>query len=187
MIENRQQTENVSIMKHAFLFRLAATALLTTAAAGFTTQGQTAQVSTASAGEPALTVATRKAVHIKAVRDFSKKYPATNAASWYSTDNGGFIATFEQDKVKHILCYDKYGHWLSDEHIYDASLLNESIKKQVLSYYEEYVINNVVELKTPMGHVYLINIQNKDKTRSKTIRRTDDGEMELMTDLTNLP
>ncbi len=173
-------------MKQATM-RYAATALVLFAALAITqvTRGQAAQAATVNTAIPAITATVRKTVHIKAVRDFRKKFPAVTE-SWYNTQEGGFAATYYQNEIRHLAFYNHYGNWLYNESIYAAGKLNSTIRRQVLDSYEEYVINNVIELHTPLDLIYLINIQNKDKTRSKTVRITG-NDMEVISDLTNMP
>lgn len=126
----------------------------------------------------------RKNISIKAVRDFRKQFGSPANETWSTTSDGGFVASFEENGVKHLQFYRSSGGADFHETMYDASHLSKAISSEVNANYEEYEISGVAEIESPRAHLYFINIHNKDNTRFKVLQYLD-NELTVVKELEN--
>ncbi|RFM25838.1 hypothetical protein [Deminuibacter soli] len=129
-----------------------------------------ASAQTATIVSSVLPAEVRKTVNIKAVRDFRKQSGSPADENWSITSDGGWVASFEANNVKHMQFYTAGGVWQCHELVYTEEHLPYNVAEDIRRNFDEYKINNIAELELPTDHVYFINIHNKDNTRFKTIQ-----------------
>src|SRR4030095_11907273 len=49
------------------------------------------------------------AVNKHAVRDFQRSYPSVGNANWYHTQDGGWLAIFDDGSVRTVVAYNRNG------------------------------------------------------------------------------
>ncbi len=118
------------------------------------------------------------AIHVKAMRDFKKKYPDIEGEQWFLIPNG-FMATFAVDSVKNRILYDSRGDWTYSVLYYSEKKLPKDVRAQVKSTYYDYAITGIDEVQVPGKTIYIVHLE--DQSTWKKLRICD-GEMEIIED-----
>lgn len=118
----------------------------------------------------------------RAVKNFQKSFKNVENADWLVAEDGGFIASFNEEGIKNTVVYDDHGHWMHSIKRYSEKQLPKSIVQAVKSNYYEYDIICGEEIDVNSHVVFLVHI--KTEHNAKTIRIADD-DMEVIEDLTN--
>ena len=110
-----------------------------------------------------------------AVQNFQKKYPGVVNVSWYKTDDGGYIASFNSNNVQTSIAYNKKGKWQHSIFHYKEDKLNEDLWETIKNAYGTYEILKVSEIHFDGEPIYMILIQNKHFIK---MLRMYNGELE---------
>jgi hypothetical protein len=113
-------------------------------------------------------------VHIRAARDFSKRF-RTTTANWRQS-NDTTIARFTADSATTFVGYGKTGKWLYTVKAFGEWLIPGRVRHEVRSLYYDYRIDLAYELLFPgnTNKVYLFYMRDLSDNR-KVIRWTEDG------------
>jgi hypothetical protein len=122
-----------------------------------------------------------KSINAKAVKDFQSRFTDANNAQWYS-DRNGFVSYFVKDGYGDRVFYDKKGHWQYSLIFYTETKLPRDVRSEVRSTYFDLNITLVEEVQTPNGKIYIVHLE--DKSNIKILKVNDEGEMEMMQELT---
>jgi hypothetical protein len=122
-----------------------------------------------------------KSINAKAVKDFQTRFADANNAQWFS-DRNGFVSYFVKDGYGDRAFYDKKGHWQYSLIFYTEAKLPRDVRSSVRSIYFDMNITLVEEVQTPNGKVYIVHLE--DKSNIKILKVNDEGEMEIMQELT---
>ena len=122
-----------------------------------------------------------KAINTKAVKDFQTRFADANNAQWFS-DRNGLVSYFVKDGYGDRVFYDKKGRWQYSLIFYNETKLPRDVRSSVKSIYFDMNITLVEEVQTPNGKVYIVHLE--DKSNIKILKVNDEGEMEIMQELT---
>ena len=122
-----------------------------------------------------------KSINAKAVKDFQTRFAGTDNAQWFS-DRNGFVSYFIKDGYGDRAFYDKKGHWQYSLIFYKEAKLPHDVRSAVRSIYFDMNITLVEEVQTPNGKVYIVHLE--DQSNIKILKVNDEGEMEIMQELT---
>jgi hypothetical protein len=121
-----------------------------------------------------------KSINAKAVKDFQARFVDANA-QWF-TDHNGFVSYFVKDGYGDRVFYDKKGRWQYSLIFYSETKLPRNVRSAVKSIYFDMNITLVEEVQTPNGKIYIAHLE--DQANIKILKVNDDGEMEIMQELT---
>ena len=119
----------------------------------------------------------RKDVNGRALANFEKKYTIANE-NWEESNEGGSVATFQNNGTCYAIYYNKEGQWTASVKTYPESLLAKNIRKIVKKRYFGYQIEGVHEIKykgVPANPTYMVILQ---KGNSIKWIRVSDGTMD---------
>ena len=119
----------------------------------------------------------------KAFKSFARQFKNVINAEWEITNDGGFVASFEQEKANTKVYYNENGNYICTIKRYLESELPPSVRHMVKSTYYDYAINCIEEVRFNTSTAYLVHISFGKNF--KTIRVTDEG-MDIYEDLTSL-
>ncbi len=120
------------------------------------------------------TATTSASINMRALKDFQKSFKNADA-SWYLTEDGGFVASFTEDNISNSVGYDKKGNWLYNIKRYDESKLSKDVRTEVKSTYYDFNITHVEEVQVNEQTIYIVHLE--DAKNMKTLRICD-GDME---------
>lgn len=121
-----------------------------------------------------------KNINAKAIKDFSTRFNGTENAQWFS-DKNGFTTYFVKDGYGNRVFYDKKGRWQYSLIFYSEDKLPRDVRAAVKSTYFDMAITLVEEVQTPEAKVYIVHLE--DKANIKILKVNDEGEFEIMQDL----
>jgi len=113
-------------------------------------------------------------LNTRALKNFSKNFKESENAEWLKIDNT-IKAQYIKDGVETNVFYNLKGKWIGNIRTYKGDKLPEDIRHRIRSTYYDYRIFHVQEITVRDKTAYLVNIE--DKNFSKTIRIAD-GEMD---------
>jgi hypothetical protein len=122
-----------------------------------------------------------KSINAKAIKDFQTRYAGAENAMWFS-DKNGFVSYFVKDGFGDRVFYDKKGHWEYSLLFFNEDKLPHDVRAAVRSTYYDLTITMVEEVQTPDSRVFICHLE--DKATIKIIKVNDEGEMEILQDLT---
>ena len=122
-----------------------------------------------------------KSINAKAVKDFQARFSGADNAQWF-TDRNGFVSYFIKDGYGDRAFYDKKGHWQYSLIFYKEDKLPRDVRSSVRSIYFDMNITLVEEVQTPNGKVYIVHLE--DQSNIKILKVNDEGEIEIMQELT---
>jgi hypothetical protein len=122
-----------------------------------------------------------KSIYAKAIKDFQTRYAGAENAMWFSYKNG-FVSYFVKDSYGNRVFYDKKGHWEYSLLFFNEDKLPGNVRAAVKSTYFDLNITLVEEAQTTENRVFICHLE--DKATIKIIKVNDDGEMEILQDLT---
>ena len=110
------------------------------------------------------------------IRHFLNTYGNNRGEIW-SSNAGGFRASFRGENIVYLIDYDKTGNWSGATRIYNETKLPRDIRRIVKSTYYDYAIKSVSEVTAAQKLMYFVKIQ--DSVTLKTIRVMD-GDMQVI-------
>jgi hypothetical protein len=116
-------------------------------------------------------------ISTRAMNDFKKTFEGVTDATWYTTDDKGYIARFNKDQVQTMVAYDHKGRWHHTIRYYGEKQLPRDVRSIVKSSYYDYAILGVTEVFYNDQTIYMVNVQ--DDTRLKTIAVFNDEMQEI--------
>jgi len=122
-----------------------------------------------------------KKINAKAVKDFESRFTSANNAKWFS-DKNGLVSYFIQDGYGNRVFYDKKGRWQYSLIFFGQDKLPRDVRAAVRSTYYDLDITLVEEVQTPDARVFIVHLE--DKSNIKILKVNDQGEMEIMQELT---
>ncbi|MBS1574549.1 MAG: hypothetical protein JST09_04525 [Bacteroidetes bacterium] len=114
-------------------------------------------------------------INARALKQFNKTFKSIANAKWYETQEGGFVAKFQENGVDTRANYDHKGNWKGTIRTYTEENLPKDIRHLVKSTYYDYTIFLVQEVSVGDKTAFLVKIE--DANTLKTIRVID-GEMD---------
>ncbi len=99
-------------------------------------------------------------VNAKAVKDFQKSFKNAASAIWYPNGKG-FTVRFSDNGKRTSADYDKKGHWQSTVSYYGEDKMSKELRKQIKSTYYDHKINQVIEIQTPLGNGFIVQIEDE--------------------------
>jgi hypothetical protein len=121
-----------------------------------------------------------KNINAKAIKDFNGRFADANNAMWFS-DRNGFTTYFIKDGFGDRVFYDKKGHWEYSLIFYSEDKLPRDVRAAVKSTYFDMAITLVEEVQTTEANVYIVHLE--DKSNIKILKVNDQGEYEILQDL----
>ncbi len=115
-------------------------------------------------------IATR--VHIRAARDFSRRFPGKQVTWRQSKDTS--VAEFTADSMTTFVGYNKFGRWIYTVKCFSEWMLPKDVRHDVKSQFYDYRIDFVYQLSYPQNknRIYLIYLADMNR-KQKLIRWTD--------------
>lgn len=120
-------------------------------------------------------------INVWAIRDFMTRFEGVEDAVWFLVPKGGNEAYFIRDGFGNRVIYDKSGGWQMSLLVYEENKLPRDIRSLVKSYYYDYDLVLVEEVRTLGGTEFIVYME--DKSSLKLLRVTDKGEMDLFQEL----
>jgi len=133
----------------------------------------------ASAGASLVPAAAAGTISHRAIKDFRSRFTKVADAQWSAMDKG-FCAYFSEDGFKVRVYYNARGDWQASLKYGFESQLPHFIRDVVKRTYYDLAITSVTIVEVPDHTVYLVNLE--DKSTLKTVRVTDEGEMDVLKD-----
>jgi len=99
-------------------------------------------------------------VNAKAVKDFQKSFKNAASALWYPNGKG-FTVRFSENGKRTSADYDKKGNWKSTVSYYGEDKMSKDLRKQIKSTYYDFKINQVIEIQTPVGNAFIVQIEDE--------------------------
>ena len=99
-------------------------------------------------------------VSAKAVKDLQKTFKNAASTLWYP-NGSGFTARFNENGKRTSVDYDKKGHWKSTVAYYGEDKMSKDLRKQIKSVYYDFKINQVIEIQTPEGNGFIVQIEDE--------------------------
>jgi len=124
-----------------------------------------------------------KNINAKAIKDFNTRFSGAGNAMWFS-DKNGFTTYFVKDGYGDRVFYDKKGHWEYSLIFYGEDKLPRDVRAAVKSTYFDMAITLVEEVQTTESKVYVVHLE--DKANIKILKVNDQGEYEILQDLSKL-
>lgn len=134
----------------------------------------------ASSGSSFAHEASVSTINIHAIKDFKTRFAKVSDEQWSKMDKG-FCACFKKDGSITRAYYDRSGHWLASLRYAGESQLPHFIRDVVKRTYYDYTITHVDIIEVPDHVGYLVHLD--DNNTLKTVRVSDEGEMEIVSDL----
>jgi hypothetical protein len=125
-------------------------------------------------------VADEKKINSKAIKDFQTRFADANNAMWFS-DANGFVSYFVKDGYGDRVFYDKKGHWQYSLIFFGEDKLPRDVRAAIKSTYFDMSITLVEEVQTTDAKVYIVHLE--DKSNIKILKANDQGEYEILQDL----
>ncbi len=127
-----------------------------------------------------MSFANSSTAHMKAIKDFIKKFDKVNDEKWYEVSDG-FFASFKDDGIETKVAYHKNGIWDCTVRTLNESQMPFAVRDAVKKIYYDSRIIVVYEIKHSDNTAYIIKTED-DKT-IKTLRVVD-GDVEVISDYT---
>jgi hypothetical protein len=127
------------------------------------------------------TIAEGKDFNSKAINDFQTRFQKVDNAIWFSNQHG-FMSYFIKNGYGNRVFYDRKGHWQFSLILYGEDQLPVDLRASVKSRYSDLSITLIEEVQTNFGMVYIVHLENKSNIR--ILRLSNDGEMEILQELT---
>jgi hypothetical protein len=105
-----------------------------------------------------LSSSTKSKKSAKAFKSFSRQFKNVPDAIWEITNDGGFVASFGQEKVNSKVYYNDNGNYICTINRYAESELPASVRHMVKSTYYDYAITCVEEIQFSTSTTYLVHI-----------------------------
>ena len=121
-----------------------------------------------------------KKINAKAIKDFQTRFADANNAMWFS-DANGLVSYFVKDGFGNRVFYDKKGHWQYSLIFYGEDKLPRDVRAAIKSTYFDMSITLVEEVQTTEAKAYIVHLE--DKSNIKILKANDEGEYEIMQDL----
>src|SRR6476469_9895492 len=83
---------------------------------------------------------------LNAVKDFIKRYSTATNVKWFTADDGGFIAKFNESSVQNTVAYNKAGNWVHTIRRYYETDMPKDVRAIVKSVYYDYAILRIEEI-----------------------------------------
>jgi len=116
-------------------------------------------------------------IHIRAVRDFLKRYKDVPDAEWVVIDEG-FVVKYAGNGRRCRTVYNKNGLYLYTIRQYAEALMPRDVRAIVKSRYYDYIITLIEEIERPSTPiVYVVHIE--DATTLKNVQ-VSEGAIEIM-------
>ena len=112
----------------------------------------------------------------KAARDFSRSYKNAANAEWFQTYRGWSVVYFTEGGNKMKSVYNKKGKWEYTLRFFTVKEVPADVRDLVKTFYENYTINQAVEVERFDKKVTLVYVENEKQL--KTLRIFD-GEIEV--------
>ena len=112
------------------------------------------------------------AVNKRAVRDFQRSYPAVANANWYHTEDGGWLAIFDDGAIRTVVAYNRIGALNHTIKYFDESKLPKDVRSIARSTYYDFKINRVANIILPdpqANEVYLVYMESESELKVVTI------------------
>jgi len=122
-------------------------------------------------------------ISARAIKDFKGRFTKVADEKWYLMDKGS-CAYFIQGGIKIRAFYDTKGHWLASLKYCGEEQLPHLIRDVVKRTYYDFAITFVNIIEVPDHTAYLVHLE--DKNSLKIVRVNQDGEMDVLTDLTKV-
>ncbi|HXB94638.1 MAG TPA: hypothetical protein VNU70_05750 [Puia sp.] len=140
-------------------------------------QARSAGLSDASSAS----AAAASTINLHAIKDFKVRFGNVKDERWYVIDKG-FLAYFSLDGCRERAYYDRKGHWEASLIYGDEHKLPADIRELVRRAYYDLPITCVTVIEVPGHVVYQVLVE--DQTKMKILRITEDGEMDVTSELT---
>src|SRR5687768_8018441 len=117
-------------------------------------------------------------IHIRAVRDFKKRYKHAVNEIWLPSTNG-FAVRFNENAISTTVRYTNAGNWIHTIKRYHEPDLAREIRALIKPVYYDYSIVVIYELieRHSVGPVYFVHLK---ENRNYKIVRLSDGEMHVV-------
>jgi len=160
---------------------LAANSSIAQAKADMAIANSTTKSSSTGEAVNASNLTSKSKMAAKAFKDFSRSFKNVSNASWEITNEGAFVATFNEEKTNNKVYYSPNGNYLCTIIRYSEKEMPQSVRQMVKSTYYDYSITTVEEVQFSSSHAYRVHID--DGKHTKIIRVTDEG-MDVIEELT---
>lgn len=120
-------------------------------------------------------------IKLNAVRDFIKRYSAAINVKWYTADDGGFIAKFNENSVQTTVAYNQAGNWVHTIKRYDEKGMPANVRADVKRVYYDYDIFHVEEIAAAKNENIIFLVHVRDSTTIKVLKICND-ETEILHD-----
>jgi len=117
------------------------------------------------------------AINTRALKEFQKTFKQAIDVKWYTTVDGGYIASFATGEVKTSVAYDRKGFWDHTIRSYKEKQLPVDVRCLIKSTYYDYAIMGIKEVNFSKQVVYVVYLQ--DESHLKIIRVCDGETSEL--------
>ena len=114
-----------------------------------------------------------------AVKDFIKRYSTATNVKWFTADDGGFIAKFNESSVQNTVAYNKAGNWVHTIRRYYETDMPKDVRAIVKSVYYDYAILRIEEI-TGTKHNSLVFVVHVQDATTLKILRICDNEMDVL-------
>jgi hypothetical protein len=119
-------------------------------------------------------------VHEKALKDFKNRFSQAMDVKWFTLASG-FFSYFKTDGFDERAFYTKKGRWKYTLKFYNELKLPKDIRNIVRSTYFDYKIRIVEEVDRQDKLIYIIQLE--DEKTIKNLRVTEDGRMDILSDM----
>ena len=126
------------------------------------------------------TLSEESTIHEKALKDFKSRFCHAEGVKWFTLPSG-FFSYFKTDGSDDRAFYSKKGNWKYTLRFYDEHKLPKDIRNIVRSIYFDYRIRIVEEVDRADKLVYIIQLE--DEKTIKNLRVTEDGKMDILSDM----
>ena len=135
----------------------------------------------ASSGTSLAHEAAVSTISVRAIKDFKERFTKVADERWFLMDKG-FSAYFTQDGIKVRAYYDARGYWQASLKDCDEFQIPHFIRDVVKRTYYDLAITFVNIIEVPDHKAYVVHLE--DKKTLKIVRVNEEGEMDVMNDLT---
>jgi hypothetical protein len=119
----------------------------------------------------------------RAVKDFKTRFTKVADDQWTYTKAGSTVF-FTSDGFRTRAYYDARGNWRASLKYCQESQLPYFVRDVVKRTYYDLAITSVIIAEIPDHKTYIVNLE--DSTTLKVIRVNDEGEMDVMQDLSKV-
>ena len=112
------------------------------------------------------------AVNKRAFRDFQRTYPSIANVNWYHTEDGGWLAIFDDGSVRTVAAYNHGGLLNHTIRYYDESKLSKDVRGIAKSVYYDFKINRVANIILPdpqANEIYMLYMESETELKVVTI------------------